>query len=502
MDDLLAELVDLGEAGGLQVEHRAIAAAERHQLVVRCRARPAGRASSTQIRSALPDGGEPVADRGSWCSRGWRPGCGRRSRPRRGRRAAAVGSSSRTDTGALLYGGQGARQCDPLPLAAGELGAAVVPAARIVSRPGRARARRQPAAPPRRPRRAHRGVRRCRATGARSARSPGRPQPRRPGSRRCRGRGCPRRRPRPRRPAGRRAGTAAWRASSCPAPLTPTIGHRGAGGDGEVEVVEDRRSVARVVAERARRGSGSRRAGRPMDGLGIRWVATPASGHLRRAGAAVGCRRRGRAVKCPAQPAERDGADADGGLQVRRCGAQTDAARPKPRRRAPRRRCCWRRARRPARRPPSAPAAGSPRTAAGTAGSAPIREPVDHPVGEPEQPQLLGRRRVGGEAVGIVRVPLGRRAPLGVAVAPDPALPQQPVGRAPGEQQDQRRPPREARPARGPTRTPVTSSTRPPAMKSMATTSGGPLSSRVEVARHREVVGQLRCSRGAPCPAA
>ena len=75
------------EPRGLQVEHRAVAAAERHQLVVGARARPPGRARAR--RSGRPAGRWRTGGRsGSSCSRGWRPGCGRRSRPRRGRRAA------------------------------------------------------------------------------------------------------------------------------------------------------------------------------------------------------------------------------------------------------------------------------------------------------------------------------------------------------------------------------------------------------------------------------
>ena len=100
----------------------------------------------------------------------------------------------------------------------------------------------------------------------------------------------------------------------------------------------------------------------------------------------------------------------------------------------------------------------------------PRGEPLDHPAGQAEQPQLLRRRRLDGEVVGVVGVPLRVAHLGGVAVAPHTALAQQPVGRAPR--------PRAARAAptrRTPTSTsadaiPDSSWTSPPAMKSIATT--------------------------------
>ena len=70
-------------------------------------------------------------------------------------------------------------------------------------------------------------------------------------------------------------------------------------------------------------------------------------------------------------------------------------------------------------------------------------EALDRPVGQAEQPQLLGRRRVDGQPVGVVGVALGRPDLLGGPVAPDRALAQQPVGGQPGPAQQQRRPPGE-----------------------------------------------------------
>ena len=73
-----------------------------------------------------------------------------------------------------------------------------------------------------------------------------------------------------------------------------------------------------------------------------------------------------------------------------------------------------------------------------------LDEPGHRPTGQPEQPQFLGRLRVNGEPVRVVGVPLGRADLGGVAVLPDSALPQQPVGRRPGQHQHDGRPPGEA----------------------------------------------------------
>ena len=68
-------------------------------------------------------------------------------------------------------------------------------------------------------------------------------------------------------------------------------------------------------------------------------------------------------------------------------------------------------------------------------------EALDDPVAEAEQPQLLGSRRLDRETVGVVRMALRLAHLLGVAVAPDAALAQQPVGGEPGAAEQQRRPP-------------------------------------------------------------
>ena len=48
-----------------------------------------------------------------------------------------------------------------------------------------------------------------------------------------------------------------------------------------------------------------------------------------------------------------------------------------------------------------------------------VDEAIDRPVGQSEQPQLLARRRIDGEPVGVIGVALGAAHFVGVAVAPD-----------------------------------------------------------------------------------
>jgi hypothetical protein len=76
-------------------------------------------------------------------------------------------------------------------------------------------------------------------------------------------------------------------------------------------------------------------------------------------------------------------------------------------------------------------------------GRARRHEPVDHPSRQAEQPELLARRRVDGEAVRVLGVSLGAADVVGVAIAPHAALAEQPVGGTPAEQHRERRPPRE-----------------------------------------------------------
>jgi len=71
-------------------------------------------------------------------------------------------------------------------------------------------------------------------------------------------------------------------------------------------------------------------------------------------------------------------------------------------------------------------------------------ETLDRPCREAEQAQLLARRRVHGQAVGVLGVALRAAHLVRVAVAPDRALAQQPVRGQPGAREHDRRPPRVA----------------------------------------------------------
>ena len=71
-------------------------------------------------------------------------------------------------------------------------------------------------------------------------------------------------------------------------------------------------------------------------------------------------------------------------------------------------------------------------------------EPLDRPADQPEQPQFLARRRIDGQPIRVVGIALGAAHLVGVAVAPDGALAQQPVRREPRAGEHERRPPGEA----------------------------------------------------------
>ena len=71
----------------------------------------------------------------------------------------------------------------------------------------------------------------------------------------------------------------------------------------------------------------------------------------------------------------------------------------------------------------------------------PIDESVDDPGGEAEETKLLGGRGIDGEAVGIVGIALGAPHFVGIAIAPDGALTQEPVRRKPRAREHERRPP-------------------------------------------------------------
>ena len=75
---------------------------------------------------------------------------------------------------------------------------------------------------------------------------------------------------------------------------------------------------------------------------------------------------------------------------------------------------------------------------------APGDKAINRPGGEAEQPQLLARRRIDGQPVGVVGIPLRSAHFRILAVAPNAALPQQPMSGQPGAGQQQRSPPRVA----------------------------------------------------------
>ncbi len=122
---------------------------------------------------------------------------------------------------------------------------------------------------------------------------------------------------------------------------------------------------------------------------------------------------------------------------------------------------------------------------------APGDETIDGPTGETEEPQLLAGRRIHRQPIGVVGVALGGTHFLGLAVVPDRALSQQPMGRQPRAGKQQRRPPRVARKDRG--------GCQPTGYLDQA---GGDKfhgdgkrrsgHSQVEIARHGEVTGQRR----------
>jgi hypothetical protein len=74
---------------------------------------------------------------------------------------------------------------------------------------------------------------------------------------------------------------------------------------------------------------------------------------------------------------------------------------------------------------------------------APADEAFDRPVDETEEPQLLARGRIDGQAIQIVGIALGAADGVSVTVKPDRALAQKVVGRQPAAREDERRPPRE-----------------------------------------------------------
>ena len=78
-----------------------------------------------------------------------------------------------------------------------------------------------------------------------------------------------------------------------------------------------------------------------------------------------------------------------------------------------------------------------------------IEEAIEHPVGEAEQTKLFAGRRIHGEPECILGVALRGADDVGVAIAPDRALAQQPVRNDPRAAENDRRPPGESDEDRG-----------------------------------------------------
>ena len=413
--------------------------------------------------------------------------------------SCAVGSSSSTTPAPSSHGAQRARQRDALPLAAGEIGAAVVAA-----REHRVERRR---ASPRRPPRARRGSTSSGApAGATLSRSGSSKRMKswntavdaRAPRRRGRARAGRRRRPRSRRPAGRRAGTAAWRASSC---------RRRSG----------RRSRATIPAGIVRSKPSSTGAP-PRVGEGDVAEADLARRHARRparspdgsapAGAIAGSRRSTAATGAAApSSAQFRPPNAIIDVPTALCAKTTTRAESRARRRR--------------RRSPSdqktttlAPTTSSrlqstgcsrSRVASYCSSCRRVRRATKRSIVQPARPNSrssLAGRRIDGEAVGVVGVALRGAHLVGVAVAPD-ARSRAAASASPATR-------RRARSA--PTRrTPTSTTARRDAADHLDQPAGDEVHrdrqrraghAEVEVARDGEVAGELRDPRGGPCPAA
>jgi hypothetical protein len=68
-------------------------------------------------------------------------------------------------------------------------------------------------------------------------------------------------------------------------------------------------------------------------------------------------------------------------------------------------------------------------------------EAVDNPPGQPEEAQFFRRRGLNRELIAVIRMTLRRAHFVGISVAPDSALAQQPVRGQPGVGEQKRRPP-------------------------------------------------------------
>ena len=265
-------------------------------------------------------------------------------------------------------------------------------------------------------------------------------------------------------------------------------GQRRPGRDGEVEAVQHR-LAARVgegdVAEAdpgrrhgrrpGRRSPGAQRPGRPHGRL---------EPQRRR-------HRGGGAVHRPVEAAEGDGAGAHGHLGEHDHLVRDRGGRRRRRRPAPRTRPRWPRRPAPRSRPRAAPAAGWPGTGARTAAAGGRRSArsSSRPARTGAAPWPPAGRRPAGRRTRRGAGPPGPRRCCGPARPSSPAAasgwPARPRPAAAA-------PTRRTRTGRRPTASPPTSSTRPPAMKSIDHRHGRAGHAQVEVAGGGQVAGELR----------
>ena len=128
-------------------------------------------------------------------------------------------------------------------------------------------------------------------------------------------------------------------------------------------------------------------------------------------------------------------------------------------------------------------------------------ESLDRPRRESEQPQFLGGRRIDGEPISVVGVALRLAHLIGIAIAPHAAFAQQPVRRQPCAREQNRRPPCVRRQHDG-GRKPADHLHQSRRDEVHRDAHRRPADPEIEIARHREVGGQARVSRDAPCRAA
>ncbi len=211
--------------------------------------------------------------------------------------------------------------------------------------------------------------------------------------------------------------------------------------------------------------------------------------------------RRGRAVEGPVEPAEGDHRGAHRRLGVGDGGAELDAAAARRRGQRPEDQRGWRRL--TSSRLDSSDRSRS-RVASYCSRCRRVRRSTKRSMVQPARPNRrssLAAGRIDGEAIGVVGVALRAAHLVGVAVAPDGALAQQPVGRQPAAGEHQRRPPGEGEQHHR----------RSDAAEQLYQAAGDevhgdrqrrPGHAEVEVAGDGQVIGERLGPRGGPCRAA